>query len=334
MRRVAAILACLGVAGSAHAGVPRSSANCAAETDARKYDLCVDTSATPDAIYWCSTTTCSGAGWVVTGDGGGGGAPTGAGYWTKTADATLTNEQDMSALASGLILNTTGTGVPTIYGGAACTNQVVEDLSASGAPTCVSITGAYITAGSIPDGDLGSDYSGTGDCGAGNFARTLNDAAAPTCAADDDVPDTGEVSDAALANNYSGVGACGANTWASTLNDNAAPTCTQPAFSNLSGTASDAQVSGSGEADELVLAGDASGTANANQVTDLTISGEVQGDLLIRGASAWVRKADSGTSGLCLLSGGGGGDPDWASCPGGGGGLSHDQVMARVSIGF
>jgi hypothetical protein len=196
----------------------------------------------------------------------------------------------MSALASGLIVNTTGTGVPTIYGGAACTDQVVEDLSASGAPTCVSITGAYVTAGSIPDGDLGSDYSG--------------------------------------------IGACPANTWSSTLNDNAAPTCTQPGFVNLSGTASDAQVSGAGEADELVLAGDASGTANANQVTDLTISGEVQGDLLIRGASAWVRKADSGTSGLCLLSGGGGGDPDWASCPGGGGGLSHDQVMARVSIGF
>jgi hypothetical protein len=41
---------------------------------------------------------------------------------------------------------------------------------------------------------------------------------------------------------FSGVGVCGANQWASTLNDGAAPTCTQPAFSNLSGSATDAQV--------------------------------------------------------------------------------------------
>jgi hypothetical protein len=52
----------------------------------------------------------------------------------------------------------------------------------------------------------------------------------------------GQVTDGMLANNYSGVGACGVNTWASTLNDNAAPTCTQPAFSNLSGSATDAQI--------------------------------------------------------------------------------------------
>lgn len=41
---------------------------------------------------------------------------------------------------------------------------------------------------------------------------------------------------------FSGVGACGANTWASTLNDGSAPSCTQPAFSNISGSVTDAQV--------------------------------------------------------------------------------------------
>jgi hypothetical protein len=40
----------------------------------------------------------------------------------------------------------------------------------------------------------------------------------------------------------SGTGACGANTFASTINADAAPTCTQPAFSNLSGSATDAQI--------------------------------------------------------------------------------------------
>lgn len=39
-----------------------------------------------------------------------------------------------------------------------------------------------------------------------------------------------------------GTGACAANTWVSTENDGAAPTCTQPAFSNLSGSATDAQI--------------------------------------------------------------------------------------------
>jgi hypothetical protein len=40
-----------------------------------------------------------------------------------------------------------------------------------------------------------------------------------------------------------GVGACGASTWVSTLNGDAAPTCTQPAFSSLSGSATDGQLS-------------------------------------------------------------------------------------------
>jgi hypothetical protein len=46
--------------------------------------------------------------------GGGGGAPTTSGYITKTPDATLTNEFALSTLATGLLKNTTTTGVPTI----------------------------------------------------------------------------------------------------------------------------------------------------------------------------------------------------------------------------
>ena len=76
----------------------------------------------------------------------GGGAPTTAGYWTKTADATLTNEMDMSALASGLILNTITTGVPTIYAGTSCTNQFNRSLNASGAATCAGVGVADFTA--------------------------------------------------------------------------------------------------------------------------------------------------------------------------------------------
>lgn len=91
-----------------------------------------------------------------------------------------------------------------------------------------------------------------------------------------DLQCSGCVADAELADSYSGVGACGANQWATTLNDDAAPTCAQPGFTNLSGTASDAQVSGANEADELVLAGDVDGTANANDLDEAAVEAELE----------------------------------------------------------
>lgn len=45
---------------------------------------------------------------------GGGGAPVGSTYITQTADPTLTNEQALSSLGTGLLKNTTGTGVLSI----------------------------------------------------------------------------------------------------------------------------------------------------------------------------------------------------------------------------
>lgn len=46
--------------------------------------------------------------------GSGGGAPTDATYITQTPNGTLTNEQALSALATGLLKSTTGTGVLSI----------------------------------------------------------------------------------------------------------------------------------------------------------------------------------------------------------------------------
>lgn len=63
----------------------------------------------------------------------------GAGYWTKTAEGGLSNEVDMSALGTGIVLNTTTTGIPTIYAGTTCTSQFARSLSASGAATCASV---------------------------------------------------------------------------------------------------------------------------------------------------------------------------------------------------
>jgi len=78
---------------------------------------------------------------------GGGGAPTGAFYWTGAADGTLTNEINLGALGTGLIINTAGT--PSIYACTTCTNQDLRALTASKSGTCVTITSAY-TSGTFP----------------------------------------------------------------------------------------------------------------------------------------------------------------------------------------
>lgn len=74
--------------------------------------------------------------------GGGSGAPTTSQYWTGAADATLSAEKNLGVLGTGLVINTAG--VPSIYAGATCTNQVVRILGASGGATCATITSAFV----------------------------------------------------------------------------------------------------------------------------------------------------------------------------------------------
>lgn len=70
------------------------------------------------------------------------GAPNTPTFITQTASASLTNEQALGALASGLVLNTTTTGVLSIYGGTSCgAGQFVNALSVSGASTCATPAG-------------------------------------------------------------------------------------------------------------------------------------------------------------------------------------------------
>jgi len=56
----------------------------------------------------------SGGAWTALNGLGGGGAPTNATYLVQTADGTLSNEQAMGSLATGLVKNTTTTGVQLI----------------------------------------------------------------------------------------------------------------------------------------------------------------------------------------------------------------------------
>ncbi len=65
--------------------------------------------------------------------------PTAAPFITRTADGNLSNETALGGLASGLLFNTTTTGVPSIYTGTTCTNQFVRSLSTLGAATCATV---------------------------------------------------------------------------------------------------------------------------------------------------------------------------------------------------
>ena len=80
-------------------------------------------------------------------------APANATYITQTADATLSAEQAMGALGTGLVKNTTTTGVQSIYAGTSCTNQFPRSLDASGAATCASVnlTAAADVTGTLPN---------------------------------------------------------------------------------------------------------------------------------------------------------------------------------------
>jgi hypothetical protein len=66
----------------------------------------------------------------------------------------------LTPLTSALLV-TNGSGVLAEYGGAGCTNQVVEDVSAVGGTTCVSINNGYWsgTALSIGNGGLGAAFT-------------------------------------------------------------------------------------------------------------------------------------------------------------------------------
>lgn len=130
---------------------------------------------TPQATYRAVTINCVGAGvtctqsgttMTVTVAGGGGGAPTTATYITQTPDATLSNEQALSALATGIVVNTTATGVLTIYTGATCTNQFIRALSAAGVATCASVSLTSDVTGTLAQGNGGTG-AGSLNCAAG-----------------------------------------------------------------------------------------------------------------------------------------------------------------------
>lgn len=93
----------------------------------------------------------------------------GTGQVTLTANAFLTGNGTSAinqVAITGLVLGN-GASAPAAYAGANCTNQVVTAVNASGALTCVSITNAYLAAGSF------TSITGVGTLTAGTWNATV-----------------------------------------------------------------------------------------------------------------------------------------------------------------
>lgn len=103
-----------------------------------------------DELYVGDGTTAGGV--LITG-GGGGGAPTNAKYIVQTSNGTLTAEQALGDLATGILKNTTTTGVLSIAVGADLPSHThtLADITDDGTMAAQNANNVAITGGSLTD---------------------------------------------------------------------------------------------------------------------------------------------------------------------------------------
>lgn len=112
-------------------GGPNLPATCQAPRPNGIYYFSKTTS--PIGLYGCFATNT----WTLLESGGGTFAPFDAGYLVRTPNAVLTNETVLANMTTGILLNTTGTGVPTIFAGSTCSaSEFASAISATGVLTC------------------------------------------------------------------------------------------------------------------------------------------------------------------------------------------------------
>jgi hypothetical protein len=100
----------------------------------------------------------SGGAWTAIASGSG--APAAGSYWTRVAEAGLSNESVLGALGTGLVINTTTTGVPSIYAGETCTAEFIRALTASGVGTCDPVALTADVTGTLPVANGGTGLTG------------------------------------------------------------------------------------------------------------------------------------------------------------------------------
>jgi hypothetical protein len=101
-----------------------------------------------DELYVGDGSTAGGV--LITG-GGGGGAPTNATYIVQTSNGTLTNEQALASLATGILKNTTTTGVLSIATGSDLPSHThtLADITDDGTMAAQNANNVAITGGSL-----------------------------------------------------------------------------------------------------------------------------------------------------------------------------------------
>lgn len=130
---------------------------------------------------------CTNSGYTALTTGGAGSfAPTNATYITQTANATLTNEQALSALATGILKNTTTTGVLSIAAaGTDYENPLTFNSPLSRATNTISCATCALTSGTLAQfaattsaelaGVLSDESGATGVFVLGNFTSLTTD---------------------------------------------------------------------------------------------------------------------------------------------------------------
>lgn len=118
-------------------------------------------------VLWPTLVLAQITGGGGTTSGGGGGAPVGATYITQTPNGTLTSEQALSALTTGLLKVTTSTGVLSTAVAAD-----VPDLSATYSP--IAGNASLVTVGTIGTGTWNATAIADGKIAAALTGKTIN----------------------------------------------------------------------------------------------------------------------------------------------------------------
>lgn len=259
-----------------------------------------------------------------------GGAPTNATYITQTADSTLSAEQALGSLATGILKNTTTTGVLSI---AAAGTDYESPLTFSAPLSRSGNTVSLTTPVSVTNGGTGANLSTTG--GANQFVKQSTAGGAFTVGtiADADVPDTitlsnlTQITTRAISDTTGTLAVGRGGTGATTLTTNGVL---------LGNGASAISATAAGTADQVLRIPSAGGAPVFGAV-NLASSSAVTGALpvanggtgktsvtayaLLAGGTtttgAFQSLASLGTSGQVLVSNGSGALPTWQDNPGG-----------------
>jgi hypothetical protein len=187
------------------------------------------------------------------------------------------------ALQSSIQATAATANALTVNGGNCSGNNFAIGVDAMGVSECSQPAFSNLS-GSATDAQLASNYSGVGACATNQWASTLNDNAAPTCsqpafsnlsgsATDAQVPDSITVTLAATATALAANGAnCSGNNFALGVDSSGAGECAQPAFSNLSGTVTDAQLASNYSGTGSCAAGNFVSAVNDNAAPTCTLT--------------------------------------------------------------